>query len=77
MLDSIQHPNFRRIGRTEYSVTNPNSMYADIIHVGQIAKYLAFDKSLRDRRCLTNAPGIPLGYSHFATVFNDGARYFT
>lgn len=77
MLDGIQHPNFRRIGRTEYSVTNPNSMYADIIHVGQIAKYLAFDKSLRDGRRLTNTPGIPFGYSHFATIFNDGARYFT
>ena len=46
MLDGINHPNFRRASRTEYTMSSPGALFLEIIHVGQIAKYIAYDKSL-------------------------------
>jgi hypothetical protein len=74
MSDSINHPRFTRINKTEYAVINPGTMRRGIVHVGQIFKYLTFDKALRDGRTLNNVPGIPLGYLEFAKSFNDGAQ---
>ena len=80
MLDGINHPNFRRASWTEYTVlytmSSPGALFLEIIHVGQIAKYIAYDKSLRDGRIPNSLPGIPIGYLQFANVFNDGIRIF-
>ena len=44
--------------------------------MGQIAKYIAYDKSLRDGRIPNSLSGIPMGYLQFANIFNDGIRVF-
>ena len=68
MLDGINHPNFHRASRTEYTMSSPGALFLEIIHVGQIAKYIAYDKSLRDG-CIPNSlPGIPIGYLQFANI---------
>jgi hypothetical protein len=72
-MHGIQHPRFTRFSETEYTVSNPVSAHRWYVHVGQIKTYLAFDKHLRDRKRISNFPGVPLGYSDFVTAFNTGA----
>ena len=72
MVNGIRHPYFRRISKTEYLINDPTNLYHGVMHVGQIFKYLAFDKSLRDGRLPATLPGMPLGYLNFANSFNNG-----
>ena len=72
MITGIRHPYFRRVSKTEYLINDPANLYRGIVHVGQIFKYLVFDKSLRDGRLPANLSGMPLGYLDFANSFNTG-----
>ena len=57
-------------------MSSPGVLFLEIIHVRQIAKYIAYDKSLRNA-CIPNSlPGIPTGYLQLANIFNDGIRAF-
>ena len=72
MRDGIQHPHFLHLSKTEYSMIYTDVNHRGIIHVGQIQKFLAFDKSLHDGHDLAQVQGIPLGYNDFVRVFNAG-----
>jgi hypothetical protein len=70
-MRGINHPQLTRHSNTDYILTNPTSPYKRILHAGQIAKFLAYDKSLRDGRTPDRMLGIPMGYDEFAEVFNQ------
>ena len=53
---------------------NPVNLHQEILHVGQISLYLAFNKSLCKGKHLDNLTGVPSGYNNFATTFNDGTH---
>jgi hypothetical protein len=74
MHDGIRHPRFLRISKTEYAFNNPTSVYQEVVHVGQISKFLNFDKLLREGRLPNNISGVPLGYLEFANSFNTGTH---
>lgn len=73
MTNGIRHPKFQRRTQTEYIMTTTEPVRHAILHVGQIANYLAFDKALRNGRRVSDLPGLPIGYIEFAHVFNTGA----
>jgi hypothetical protein len=73
MLPGIHHPRLFRLTKTDYAVDNPAFIHREVIHVGQVAKHLAFDKALRDGRQPSNVSGgVPVGYQEFAELFNAG-----
>jgi hypothetical protein len=74
MHDGIQHPRFIRVSKTEYTMNNPGNFHRELLHVGQIAKYLLFDKALREGKSINGLSGIPVGYTDFAKVFNEGTH---
>ena len=49
-------------------------MYCGVIHVGQISKYLAFNKSLHNGPALTKLLDVPIGYTEFTKAFNTGTH---
>ena len=53
---------------------NPGNLHREILHVGQISFYLAFNKSLHEGKHLDNLTGVPSGYNNFATTFSDGTH---
>ena len=71
MVKGIRNFCFECINNTDYASTVRGSQNPAIAHVGQITKYLAFDKALQEGRALTSL-SIPLGYQNFATTFNTG-----
>lgn len=71
MNRSIDHPSFKRQSATVYLMDlDANTRVS--IHVGQIARFLMFDRNLR-RDEFQKSPDIPLGYAEFAAAFNNGA----
>ena len=72
--DEIFHTSFRRLNNTAYLMTTKQSPQLAIIHAGQIAKYLEFDECLRQGKPILRLAGIPIGYSEFATAYNEGAH---
>jgi hypothetical protein len=78
MPEGINHPCFTRINNTEYAFVERDSSdnpHRAIIHVGQIAKYLDFDRTLRDGRKIYSKSERPYGYENFALLFNNGVRH--
>ena len=73
-MRGISHPQFTRHSNTEYFMNNPTYPHQKIIHVGQVAKFLAYDRSLRDGRNPNRMIGVPLGYDEFAEIFNGHKR---
>jgi hypothetical protein len=71
-LNGIGHPQLFRLSPTEYLLTNYASIHQEIIHVGKIAKYVSFDKSLRDGHQPSKLSGVLFGYRdlEFANIFN-------
>lgn len=59
MIDDIRYPRFLRINKTEYKSSHTSGLYR---RIGQIAKCLDFDKSLREGRNLANLPSVSAGY---------------
>ena len=74
MSNRIRHPQLHCLNKTDYAIFNPETMYCGVIHVGQISKYLAFDKSLRDGSALSKLLDVPIGYVEFAKTFNTGTH---
>jgi hypothetical protein len=74
MVNGIHHPRFIRINKTDYTMNNPANFNRELLHVGQVAKYLLFDKALRDGKSINGLTGIPTGYDTFAKVFNEGTH---
>ena len=74
MSNGIRHPRFHCLNKTNYAIFNPETTYRGVVHVGQILKYLAFDKSLHDGPALTKLLDIPIGYVEFTKTFNTGTH---
>jgi hypothetical protein len=75
MPEGINHPCFNRINDTEYAVLrqdHSNNTYRAVLHVGQVAKYLDFDRRLREGRKIYPKTERPFGYEEFALIFNSG-----
>jgi hypothetical protein len=64
---SIDHPAFHRHSATVYGMETATEHLA--IHVGQIARFLMFDRILRSGQ--VQGRDMPLGYAEFATTFNE------
>ena len=72
MPTQFRHPLIYRRGKLEYVVKKPGTARNDLIHVGQVAKYLAFDRDLRHSKSIADIREVPMGYMDFAKAFNDG-----
>jgi RNase H-like domain found in reverse transcriptase/Integrase zinc binding domain len=76
MTVNIRHPNFSRQSKTEYGMFNSVTKRRGVLHVGQIEKYLAFDRILSSGRPISQINNMPVGYLEFAEVFNNGAASY-
>ena len=74
-LPCVNHPNFERVSKTHYIVTNfGNQNQRALIHVGQIYQYIAFDNYIRaNEQNPYNYPGVPVGFTDFVLLYNSVA----
>ena len=75
MPEGINHPRFNRINDTEYTILKQDfsgNLHRAVLHVGQIAKYLDFDREPREGRKVYSKTERPFGYEEFASIFNSG-----
>ena len=70
----INHPYFTQISTTHYSIQEPGNSLSCTLHIGQIADYLNFDEQLRFHKGLDCLQSMPLGFSKFSTLWNQGAQ---
>lgn len=71
-LLGIAHPSFTCITPTSYLMKDPDYPIHTTIHVGQIAKYIQFDEQLRTYHSTSNFTSIPVRFSEFGTIWNEG-----
>ena len=68
----INHPCFTRVSVTRYLMRDPDQPLETSLHVGQIAEYLSFDAQVRHRGSLAGITFMPIGFSDFCAVWNNG-----
>ena len=71
-LLGVAHPSFTRITPTSYLMKDPDYPIHTTIHVGQIAEYIQFDEQLRAYHHTSDFTSIPVGFSEFGTIWNEG-----
>jgi hypothetical protein len=71
-LRGVDHPRFTRISPTHYLLRNSGNFFNLTIHVGHIADFLNFEKSIRAQSGLADLKSMPLGYLEFADLWNTG-----
>ena len=70
-LRGVDHPRFTRIAPTHYLLRNSSNFFNLTVHVGQIADFLNFEKSIRTQGGLVDLKSMPLGYLDFAELWNS------